>query len=303
MVANPSILRVDSVRKEYGAKVAVDDVSFSMPPDAILGLLGPNGAGKTSLIRMITTITQPDQGQIYFEGEPLSAYHPSQIGYLPEERGLYKKMYVGEQLLYLARLKGLDKTTATKRAKEWLDKFGLSDQWPKKVEELSKGMQQQVQFIATVIHNPRLLILDEPFSGLDPVNTGRMRREIAKLREAGTGIIFSTHRMEQVEEICQYIVLINQGRNILEGRVTDIREEFRAHRFRLVYQGQLSADIRANYQVVEENNHEVVFQLQPDQDGNVLLRSLIDSGLSVRAFEEQLPTLNDIFIKQVTQIA
>lgn len=303
MVANPSILRVDSVRKEYGAKVAVDDVSFSMPPDAILGLLGPNGAGKTSLIRMITTITQPDQGQIYFEGEPLSAYHPSQIGYLPEERGLYKKMYVGEQLLYLARLKGLDKATAAKRAKEWLDKFGLSDQWPKKVEELSKGMQQQVQFIATVIHNPRLLILDEPFSGLDPVNTGRMRREIAKLREAGTGIIFSTHRMEQVEEICQYIVLINQGRNILEGRVTDIREEFRAHRFRLVYQGQLSTDIRADYQVVEENNYEVVFQLQPEQDGNVLLRSLIDSGLSVRAFEEQLPTLNDIFIKQVTQIA
>ncbi|MEO0787555.1 MAG: ATP-binding cassette domain-containing protein [Bacteroidota bacterium] len=298
-----SILRVENVRKEYGSKVAVDDVSFSMPPDAILGLLGPNGAGKTSLIRMITTITRPDQGKIYFEGEPLSAYHPSQIGYLPEERGLYKKMYVGEQLLYLARLKGMDKATATKEAKQWLDKFGLGDQWPKKVEELSKGMQQQVQFIATVIHNPRLLILDEPFSGLDPVNTGRMRREIANLREAGTGIIFSTHRMEQVEEICQYIVLINQGRNILEGRVTDIREEFRAHRFRLVYQGQLSSSIRADYQVVEEDVHEVVFQLQPGQDGNVLLRALIDSRLSVRAFEEQLPTLNDIFIKQVTQIA
>ncbi|MEM6395882.1 MAG: ATP-binding cassette domain-containing protein [Bacteroidota bacterium] len=298
-----SILRVDNVRKEYGPKVAVDNVSFSMPPDAILGLLGPNGAGKTSLIRMITTITRPDEGKIYFEGEPLSAYHPSQIGYLPEERGLYKKMYVGEQLLYLARLKGLDKTTAKQRAKGWLDKFNLGDQWPKKVEELSKGMQQQVQFIATVIHNPRLLILDEPFSGLDPVNTGRMRREIANLREAGTGIIFSTHRMEQVEEICQYIVLINQGRNILEGRVTDIREEFREHRFRLFYQGQLPSSIRASYQIVEEEANEAVFQLTPGQDGNALLKSLIDSGLTVRAFEEQLPTLNDIFIKQVTQIA
>ena len=298
-----SILRVEKVRKEYGPKVAVDDVSFSMPPDAILGLLGPNGAGKTSLIRMITTITRPDSGQIYFEGEPLSSYHPTQIGYLPEERGLYKKMYVGEQLLYLARLKGLDKATATKRAKEWLDKFLLGDQWGKKVEELSKGMQQQVQFIATVIHNPRLLILDEPFSGLDPVNTGRMREEIRRLRAEGTGIIFSTHRMEQVEEICQYIVLINQGKNILEGKVSQIRQDFREHRYQLVFQGELPSDLGDRYNILSSQPGELEIALEPAQDSNALLRYLIDHSVDIQVFQEVLPTLNDIFIRQVTQIS
>ncbi|MEL7162493.1 MAG: ATP-binding cassette domain-containing protein, partial [Bacteroidota bacterium] len=190
-MSSPPIIEVRDVRKAYGDKVAVDDVTFAMPPDAILGMLGPNGAGKTSLIRMITTITAPDRGQIFFRGEPLSGYHPTQIGYLPEERGLYKKMYVGEQLLYLARLKGMSKADATAKAKEWLAKFELDDQWDKKVEELSKGMQQQVQFIATVIHDPKLLILDEPFSGLDPVNATRMRQEILRLHARGTGVIFS----------------------------------------------------------------------------------------------------------------
>lgn len=296
---NPPILRIDNVRKAYGEKVAVDNVSFTMPPDAIMGLLGPNGAGKTSLIRMITTITRPDSGQIYFQGAPLSNYHPTQIGYLPEERGLYKQMGVGEQLLYLAQLKGMKKADAERQGREWLDKFELGSQWKKKVEELSKGMQQQVQFIATVIHEPKLLILDEPFSGLDPVNATRMRKEILRLHDNGTGIIFSTHRMEQVEELCEYIVLMNKGGKILDGKVKDIRGTYRENRFNLVYAGVLPDNLRTIYQVTELPDGSVDIKLQPEDDSNQLLRLLLDGEVHVQSFQEILPSLNDIFIKEV----
>lgn len=297
--SNPPILRIEKVRKAYGEKVAVDDVSFTMPPDAIMGLLGPNGAGKTSLIRMITTITRPDSGQIYFQGTPLSNYHPTQIGYLPEERGLYKKMYVGEQLLYLAQLKGMKKSDAERQGREWLAKFELGGQWDKKVEELSKGMQQQVQFIATVIHEPKLLILDEPFSGLDPVNATRMRKEILRLHDNGTGIIFSTHRMEQVEELCEYIVLMNKGGKILDGKVKDIRGTYRENRYNLVHSGVLPENIHTIYQVTNLADGSVDIQLQPEDDSNRLLRFLLDAGIHVQSFQEILPSLNDIFIKEV----
>lgn len=299
LASSKPILRIDGVRKAYGDKVAVDDISFTMPPDAILGLLGPNGAGKTSLIRMITTITRPDAGQIYFEEQPLSHYHPTQIGYLPEERGLYKKMYVGEQLLYLARLKGMDKATAEREAKTWLDKFELGEVWPKKVEELSKGMQQQVQFIATVIHRPRLLILDEPFSGLDPVNAGRMRREILRLHEEGTGIIFSTHRMEQVEELCEFIVLMNKGEKVLEGKVREIRRAFRQNRYHLVYEGELPEAIQRRYNFTEETKESAEIALAEGQDSNELLQELLNGGVRIQVFQEMLPSLNEVFIRQV----
>ena len=295
------VIEVRDVRKTYGEKVAVDNVTFAMPPDAILGLLGPNGAGKTSLIRMITTITAPDSGQIFFQGAPLNGYHPTQIGYLPEERGLYKQMYVGEQLLYLARLKGMTARDAEARAREWLAKFDLEGQWKKKVEELSKGMQQQVQFIATVIHDPKLLILDEPFSGLDPVNANRMRAEILRLHAAGTAVIFSTHRMEQVEELCEYIVLIDKGRNILQGKVRDIRRQFIENRYRLTYSGEeLPAALSARYELLNPTVSTVDIQLREGETGNDLLRNLLALNIPIQGFQELLPSLNEIFIKRVT---
>lgn len=300
--SSPPVIEVRNVRKAYGEKVAVDDVSFAMPPDAILGLLGPNGAGKTSLIRMITTITAPDSGMIYFSGQPLSGYHPTQIGYLPEERGLYKSMYVGEQLLYLGQLKGMSARLAESRAREWLAKFELDGQWKKKVEELSKGMQQQVQFIATVLHDPKLLILDEPFSGLDPVNANRMRAEILRLHADGTAVIFSTHRMEQVEELCEYIVLIDQGRNILQGKVRDIRREYNEHRYRLTYAGHLPAAVGERHELLNPTVSTVDIQLPPGQDSNDLLRSLLQLGVQIQGFQELLPSLNEIFIKRVTRL-
>ena len=298
----PPIISVENVSKAYGAKVAVDDVTFSMPPDAILGLLGPNGAGKTSLIRMITTITAPDSGTVYFNGERLAGFHPTQIGYLPEERGLYKKMYVGEHLVYLARLKALSKPEATRRAKEWLAKFNLSEQWDKPVEELSKGMQQQVQFIATVIHEPKLLILDEPFSGLDPVNATRMRQEILRLHAGGTGVIFSTHRMEQVEELCEFIVLINNGRNILEGRVAEIRRRFQDNKYHLEFGGELPASLGDGYEMINPTPSGVDIQLRDDQTGNRLLQDLLDLNVHIVTFRELLPSLNEVFIKQVSTL-
>ena len=305
MQVNPDapVIEVRNVTKAYGEKVAVNDVSFAMPPDAILGMLGPNGAGKTSLIRMITTITAPDSGEIYFRGQPLNGYHPTQIGYLPEERGLYKQMYVGEQLLYLARLKGMEAARAESQAREWLAKFELEGQWKKKVEELSKGMQQQVQFIATVIHEPKLLILDEPFSGLDPVNANRMRAEILRLHDTGTAVIFSTHRMEQVEEMCEYIVLIDKGRNILQGKVQDIRRQFLEHRYRLTYAGELPAALSRRYVLQNASPQGVDIQLDADTDSNALLRDLLDMGITIQGFQEILPSMNEIFIKRVGRVS
>ncbi len=301
--ATAPVIEVRNVSKAYGKKVAVDHVSFAMPPDAILGLLGPNGAGKTSLIRMITTITEPDTGEILFQGNHLNGYHPTQIGYLPEERGLYKQMYVGEQLMYLGQLKGLTARNAETEAREWLDKFELGSQWKKKVEELSKGMQQQVQFIATVLHDPKLLILDEPFSGLDPVNATRMRKEILRMHANGTAVIFSTHRMEQVEELCEYIVLINHGRNILQGKVRDIRREFVENRYRLQFQDTLPAAVGERFELLNPTVSTIDIQLQPGEDGNALLRSLLDLGVRIQGFQELLPSLNEIFIKRVSKVA
>ena len=222
-----SILSIQNVVKTYGAYAAVDHLSLEVPEGRVFGMLGPNGAGKTSLIRMITTITAPDSGEIFLRGERLNARSPEKIGYMPEERGLYKKMKVGEHLLYLAQLKGLSAAAAKKEIYFWLDKFDIRSWWDKKIEELSKGMQQKIQFIATVVHRPPLLILDEPFTGLDPINTAIIKDEITRLNREGTSIIFSTHRMEQVEEICDHIILVNQGKKILDGTVAEVKQQFK----------------------------------------------------------------------------
>jgi ABC-2 type transport system ATP-binding protein len=230
-----NILSLDNVVKQYHNHTAVDQVSFDIPKGIVFGLLGPNGAGKSSLIRIITSITAADEGVILLDGEPINEMTSSHMGYMPEERGLYKKMKVGEQLLYLAQLKGMDKKEAKESIKNWFIKFGIEDWWGKKVEELSKGMQQKIQFIATVVHNPKLLILDEPFSGLDPINTNLIKDEIAELNRQGTSIIFSTHRMEQVEKVCDRIVLINQGKVILEGDVDQVQQEYKDNIFRIEF--------------------------------------------------------------------
>ncbi len=296
-----SILHLDHIVKTYGTYRAVDEVSFSMPKGTIFGLLGPNGAGKTSLIRIITTITRPDSGRVLFEGEPLSSSHPEQIGYLPEERGLYKKMKVGEHLVYLARIKGLSAPHARKAIGEWFEKFGITDWWDKKVEELSKGMQQKVQFVSTVVHNPRLLILDEPFSGLDPINSNLIKDEVLRMHREGTSIIFSTHRMEQVEAMCEHILLINKGKNVLQGRVDDIKQTHKQNLFRVGFTGQLPDGAQHFGTIVEQDNHQVVFQLEAGQQSNDLLKFFIDHRVPVTEFKEILPSLNEIFISQVNE--
>lgn len=295
---NP-ILQLEQVLKTYDRKIAVDHVTFSVPKGSIFGLLGPNGAGKTSLIRIITTITQADSGKVFLDGEMLNSRHPAQIGYMPEERGLYKKMKVGEHILYLARLKGLSKAVAEAETRHWFEKFGIMDWWGKKVEELSKGMQQKIQFISTVLHRPKLLILDEPFSGLDPINSNLIKDEIEILRKQGTSIIFSTHRMEQVEEICNNIVLINQGKNILEGGVSEIRQRFKEHLFRIDFQGELPDALEEKVKIVDRKPNSITLQLQDGGDSNDLLRYLIDQRVGIVAFQEILPALNEIFIRQV----
>lgn len=294
------ILQLDNVIKTYGEYTAVDSVSFSVPKGSIFGLLGPNGAGKTSLIRIITTITRADQGTVYLDGEALGSRHPSQIGYMPEERGLYKKMKVGDHLMYLARLKGLSKADAKSKIDHWFNKFEITDWWGKKVEELSKGMQQKIQFIATVIHEPKLLILDEPFSGLDPINTNLIKDEIYQLKEAGTSIIFSTHRMEQVEEICEHIVLINKGQNVLQGKVAAIKDEFKLNNFKVTYQGELPQGLAERYDVIQDQNNQVVIHLADAVQSGELLQYLLNAGVKIVAFNEVLPSLNEIFIRQVS---
>ncbi len=294
-----NILEIKEVVKAYGSKIAVDRVSLTVPEGTIFGLLGPNGAGKTSLIRMITTITRPDSGEIILNGERLNSNHPRQIGYLPEERGLYKKMKVGEHLLYLSQLKGLTATAAKQASQHWLEKLGMSDRWNQPVEALSKGLQQQVQFIATVIHQPKLLILDEPFSGLDPVNTNRLKKEIRQLNEQGTSIIFSTHRMEQVEEICEDIMLINNGKNVLQGAVSEIRERYKQYHFQLIYQGELPAAFAEHFPIIEQGRQSLTFAGKESETGNTILRQLLQLGVQIRSFTEVLPSLNDIFIRTV----
>ena len=293
------ILRLENVVKTYDKKIAVDQVSLEVAKGSIFGMLGPNGAGKTSLIRIITTITKADSGRILIDGEPLNSNHPEQIGYMPEERGLYKKMKVGDHLLYLGRLKGLSRVQTEKELKEWFEKFDIKDWWDKKVEELSKGMQQKVQFIATVLHRPKLLILDEPFTGLDPINTNLIKEEIDRLHQTGTSIIFSTHRMEQVEEICENIILINKGRNILEGRVDEIRNRFKENLFRIDFAGKLPESIPTRLKIVRQNADSITVQVGGEEGSDSLLRYLIDQGVHIRAFNEILPSLNEIFIRQV----
>lgn len=294
-----NILSLDNIVKTYDKNVAVDGVSFDVPKGSIFGLLGPNGAGKTSLIRIITTITRADAGTARLDGEKLNSQHPEQIGYMPEERGLYRKMKVGEHLLYLARLKGLSKQQAREQIGYWLEKFEIQDWWNKKVEELSKGMQQKIQFIATVVHRPKLLILDEPFSGLDPVNTNLIKNEIRQLHEQGVSIIFSTHRMEQVEEVCEHIVLINKGKNVLQGRVKDIKNQFKKNLFRIDYEGRLPDGLEERANIIERSDHSITIQVEEEGRSNVLLQYLLQNGVFIHAFNEILPTLNEIFIRQV----
>ncbi len=297
-----AILSVRGVVKRYDKQVAVDHVSFDVPRGSIFGLLGPNGAGKTSLIRMITTITGPDEGSILLDDRPLSAESPAHIGYMPEERGLYKKMKVGEHLLYLARLKGLSRAEAHREIDYWLDKFDIRSWWDKTIEELSKGMQQKIQFIATVVHRPKLLILDEPFTGLDPINTTLIKDEIRQINAGGTSIIFSTHRMEQVEEMCDHIVLINRGRNVLYGEVKAIKNAYKQNLFRIETADALPANFQERFRVVSRPDGAVVVQLSAEESrNNLLLRYLIEHGVHITRFEEILPTFNEIFIRRVEE--
>ena len=298
------ILQALNVRKAYAQHVALDGVSLDIPERSIFGLLGPNGAGKTSLIRIITQITGADEGEIRIRGEKLAPRHIGEIGYLPEERGLYKKMKVGEQLLYLARLKGLTRTDATQRIKAWLQRLDLTPWAEKNVEDLSKGMQQKVQFIATVLHEPSIIILDEPFSGFDPINANLIKDEIMALREKGATIIFSTHRMESVEEMCDNIALINRSRKVLDGTVSDIRNTFRTQTYAVEGKGRLIV-VHPDFEVVEhherENGHFYdIIRLHAGASPNDLLRYLIGS-VEVHAFRELIPSINEIFIRRVRE--
>lgn len=294
------ILSLNKVTKSYQSKLAVNEVTFDMPEGTIFGMLGPNGAGKTSLIRIITTITKADSGSVFFDGSPINSKSAEKIGYMPEERGLYKKMKVGEQLIYLAQLRGMTDKEAKNAVKYWFEKFDIADWNNKKVEELSKGMSQKVQFIATVLHNPKLLILDEPFSGLDPVNANLIKDEIYELQQKGTSIIFSTHRMEQVEEICDNIVLINQGQNVLEGGVKEVKEHYKEHVFEIGYNGAISSTVLENITVVKHQDQKLLVKLEDAKNPNQILSHLINNGVQLHSFQEILPTLNDIFIKIVT---
>lgn len=289
------ILEIKDVVKRYENHVAVNHISFNVPKGKIFGLLGPNGAGKTSLIRIITTIVKPDEGQVIFNGEVLNDTHPEQIGYMAEERGLYKKMEVGEILMYLAQLKGLSKQKAKSEIDMWLEKFGIEDWWTKRIEELSKGMQQKIQFITTVVHKPPLLILDEPFSGLDPLNTNLIKDEIIRMCAEGTSIIFSTHRMEQVEEIAEEIVLINHGQKILEGNVKDIKQNYKKHHFQLDFDGTLPTSFE-QFNIIQNEPNKIIIKLDENESSSKILHEAVSSNMNVVAFNEILPTLNEIFI-------
>ncbi|RYY64558.1 MAG: ABC transporter ATP-binding protein [Chitinophagaceae bacterium] len=296
------ILELRHLRKYYATQKAVDDISFSVEAGSIFGLLGPNGAGKTTLIRMITGIFLPDHGEVLFEGRPFNPERDiASIGYMPEERGLYKKMKVGEQAVYLARLRGLSAREAEERTREWFDRLQMQSWWNKKVEDLSKGMSQKLQFVTTVAHRPKLIILDEPFSGLDPVNSNIIKEEIYRLAHQGSTILFSTHRMEQVEEICNGIVLVNRGRKILDGTIKDVKQHYKENLFRIGFDVLPSVLEGPGFAVMGAVPHEPVITVRIDEDSspNEVLRFFIDKGITVRSFNEVLPTLNDIFIRLV----
>jgi ABC-2 type transport system ATP-binding protein len=295
-----ALLQLNNLKKYFATQKAVDDISLSVGSGQIFGLLGPNGAGKTTLIRMITGIFYPDQGEILFDGRKFDPVHDVEsIGYMPEERGLYKKMKIGEQTLYLAQLKGLSRQDALSRIKKWFIRFEMESWWNKKVEDLSKGMSQKLQFVTTVLHEPRLIILDEPFSGLDPVNSNLIKEEIFKLAEGGATVIFSTHRMEQVEEICNHIVLVNKGKKILDGTVKDIRQEYKENMFSIGADKLPDINGSTPFEVVSSRNNQFVVRIKDGSNPNIVLQHLIHQGIPIHSFHEILPSLNDIFIKLV----
>ncbi|MCM1034977.1 MAG: ATP-binding cassette domain-containing protein [Paludibacter sp.] len=289
------LLQVEHVDKSFGQQRALDDVSLVVPQGTVYGLLGPNGAGKTTLIRIINGITAPDSGSALLSGRCITLRDAAHIGYLPEERGLYKKMKVGEQVLYLARLKGLSRHDAELEMRQWFDRFDIGDWRDKKIEELSKGMAQKVQFVATVIHRPELLILDEPFSGFDPVNAEQIRQEVLRLNREGTTVILSTHNMESVETLCREISLINHGRIVLQGEVAAIREMYKTHLFRLLTRNALPEYTPLN---TKGGVYEYVVQKESSQTNSQLLKQLAETA-EIVAFEEILPRMNDIFIQTV----
>ncbi|MDI9868058.1 MULTISPECIES: ABC transporter ATP-binding protein [Bacteroidota] len=299
------ILEAQNVVKRYAGHTALSGVSIQVPQGSIFGLLGPNGAGKTSLIRIINQITGPDEGQIILDGERLQPKHIEVIGYLPEERGLYKKMKVGEQLLYLAQLKGMPKAEAVEKLKAWFIKFDIKGWWDKNVEDLSKGMQQKTQFIATIVHEPKLVILDEPFSGFDPINANLLKDEILALKEKGTTIIFSTHRMESVEELCDNIALINKSKVVLSGEKKEVKNRFRDNTFNLEYSGAL-APIEGVFEILSAKNVEGItkakVRLLDGTNANQFLGQAIQQ-VDLKAFNENIPSFNEIFIKVVGEDA
>lgn len=293
------MLDVQHLKKYYATQKAVDDVSIQIDKGSIFGLLGPNGAGKSSLLRMITGITMPDEGKILLNGEDFNLIkHSPLIGYMPEERGLYKKMKVGEQALYLGQLKGLSKTATLQKIKYWFDKLDMQTWKNKKVEDLSKGMSQKLQFVITVLHEPSLLILDEPFSGLDPVNSAVIKDEIYELAEKGTTIIFSTHRMEQVEEICQEIALINKGKLILNGRVNEVKERFKQNLYQLEVDGEIKG---FDKHILEHKKNQYKLQFANHEEASQLLSYCLQQHYNIKHFSEILPSLNEIFISLVEQ--
>ncbi len=295
-----NILELHNLKKYYAAQKAVDDISFSIKHGSIFGLLGPNGAGKTTLLRMITGILYPDTGDIIFEGKKFNSISDiTKIGYMPEERGLYKKMKIGEQALYLAQLKGLSRKEAMSKIKEWFIKFEMQSWWNKKVEDLSKGMSQKLQFVTTVLHEPQLLILDEPFSGLDPVNSNLIKEEIFKLAKKGTTIIFSTHRMEQVEEICDHIVLVNKGQKILDGSVKQIKQDCKENLFRIGFDKLPAVINESSFDVIKQEDDVIIVKIKDGVKPASVLQTFLRQDAGIISFNEILPSLNDIFIKKV----
>jgi ABC-2 type transport system ATP-binding protein len=298
-----NVLEIQSLSKSYSNHKALDKVSLTVPEGKIFGLLGPNGAGKTTLIRIINQITMPDSGGILFEGEPLGPQHISYIGYLPEERGLYKKMKVGEQALFLAQLKGLSNKEAKLALKFWFERFEIETWWNKKVEDLSKGMAQKIQFITTVLHKPKLLIFDEPFSGFDPINANLIKDEILSLKENGTSIIFSTHRMESVEEVCDHIALIDKSKKILDGPIDQIRNEFKQS----IYQVEFSSTnldfleyLPKKFDCISKKSNQVEIKIKDSFSPSDLIRFLLNYS-DITAFNEIIPTINEIFIRTVKE--
>ena len=299
------LIQCKNVSKSFGEKVALDNVSVDIPKGKIFGLLGPNGAGKTTLIRIINRITIPNSGQVTFDGRPITQEDVEKIGYLPEERGLYRKMNVGDQAMYLAQLKGMSAKDAAAELKKWFVRFGIQSWWNKKVEELSKGMAQKVQFITTVVHKPSLLILDEPFSGFDPVNAQLIREEILRLKEEGATIILSTHNMESVEELCDNIALINKSKVVIAGGVDEIRHKYGNNNVEVIYTSEEPLADAQSFRVLSDSDdagrHTAVLELAEDVGSNDALKDLLAQGVTVNSFKELVPRMNDIFIKLVTE--